>query len=114
LLGGSVRERLRMYRWCGGDDNTPDEVIPTLALATSAHDQANRSRLRLQAAAEAKAVIAGSNFKQLKMNACARLGYLRPTKPLLTPTAREREREREREPERGRGRGRGRGREQQG
>ena len=53
MLGGAVRERLRVYRWCGGDDNTNEE-----------------------AAAEAKAVLEGSNFKQLKMNACARMSYL--------------------------------------
>ena len=53
LLGGAVRERLAVYRWCGGDDNTPEA-----------------------AAAEARAVLDGSNFKHLKMNACPRLGYL--------------------------------------
>ena len=26
LLGGAVRTRLKMYRWCGGDDNTPEEA----------------------------------------------------------------------------------------
>jgi galactonate dehydratase len=53
MLGGSVRDRLKVYRWCGGDDNTPEE-----------------------AAAEAKQVIATSNYKQLKMNACPRMGYI--------------------------------------
>ena len=53
MLGGAVREKLRVYRWCGGDDNTPEE-----------------------AAAEAKAVIESSNFKQLKMNACSRMAHI--------------------------------------
>lgn len=53
MLGGSVRDRLRMYRWCGGDDNTPEE-----------------------AAAEAVAVLKSSNYRQLKMNACGRMGYI--------------------------------------
>ena len=26
LLGGAVRERLKVYRWCGGDDNSPQEA----------------------------------------------------------------------------------------
>lgn len=53
LLGGSVRERLLVYRWCGGDDNTPEE-----------------------AAAEAKQVIETSKYRQLKMNACPRMAYI--------------------------------------
>lgn len=53
LLGGAVRERLKVYRWCGGDENSPAE-----------------------SAAEAKAVIDSSNYKQLKMNACPRMGYI--------------------------------------
>jgi len=53
LLGGAVRERLRVYRWCGGDDNTPEE-----------------------AAAEAKRVVETTKYKQLKMNACSRMGYI--------------------------------------
>lgn len=53
LLGGAVRDRLRVYRWCGGDDNTPEE-----------------------AATEAKRVIQQTNYKQLKMNACPRMGYI--------------------------------------
>jgi galactonate dehydratase len=53
LLGGAVRDRLKVYRWCGGDDNSPAE-----------------------AAAEAKRVLATSNYKQLKMNACPRMGYI--------------------------------------
>jgi galactonate dehydratase len=53
LLGGAVRDRLKVYRWCGGDDNTPEE-----------------------AAAEAAQVLATSNYKQLKMNACPRMGFL--------------------------------------
>ena len=48
-----MRERLKAYRWCGGDDNSPAE-----------------------AAAEACEVLATSNYKQLKMNACPRMGYL--------------------------------------
>ena len=42
-----------VYRWCGGDDNTPEE-----------------------AAAEAARVIKTSRYKQLKMNACPRMGYI--------------------------------------
>jgi galactonate dehydratase len=53
MLGGAVRERLRAYRWCGGDENAPEE-----------------------SAAEAAAVVAESNYKQLKMNACPRMGYI--------------------------------------
>lgn len=53
MLGGSVRDRLKVYRWCGGDENSPAE-----------------------SAAEAKAVVDGSNYKQLKMNACPRMGYI--------------------------------------
>ena len=53
LLGGSVRDRLKVYRWCGGDENAPAD-----------------------SAAEAKAVLEGSNYKQLKMNACPRMGYI--------------------------------------
>eukprot|EP00755_Sulcionema_specki_P028773 Sspe_Gene.90653::Locus_62168_Transcript_1_1_Confidence_1.000_Length_626::g.90653::m.90653/K01684/dgoD; galactonate dehydratase len=53
LLGGSVRDRLTMYRWCGGDNNTPEE-----------------------AAAEAKEVLATTNFKNLKMNATPRMAYI--------------------------------------
>jgi galactonate dehydratase len=53
MLGGAVRERLKAYRWCGGDENSPAE-----------------------SAAEAKAVIEGSNYRQLKMNACPRMGYI--------------------------------------
>ena len=53
LLGGSVRERLKVYRWCGGDENSPEE-----------------------SAAEAKALVESSNYRQLKMNACPRMGYV--------------------------------------
>jgi galactonate dehydratase len=53
LLGGAVRDRLKVYRWCGGDNNTPEE-----------------------AAAEAKRVIATTNYRQLKMNACPRMDYM--------------------------------------
>ena len=53
MLGGTVRERLLVYRWCGGDDNTPAE-----------------------AAAEALKVVTSSKYKQLKMNACPRMGYI--------------------------------------
>ena len=53
LLGGAVRERMLAYRWCGGDNNTPQE-----------------------AAEEAQELIARSNFKNLKMNACARMPYV--------------------------------------
>mmetsp|Transcript_171166 Transcript_171166/g.416188 ORF Transcript_171166/g.416188 Transcript_171166/m.416188 type:complete len:407 (-) Transcript_171166:200-1420(-) len=53
LLGGAVRTRLKVYRWCGGDDNTPED-----------------------AAAEAKQVLESSNYKQLKMNACPRMAYI--------------------------------------
>jgi len=48
-----VREKLKVYRWCGGDNNTPEE-----------------------AAAEAKQVIENTHYRQLKMNACPRMGYL--------------------------------------
>ena len=51
MLGGSVRTRLKAYRWCGGDENAPEE-----------------------SAAEATRVLATSNYKQLKMNACPRMG----------------------------------------
>eukprot|EP00295_Goniomonas_pacifica_P001015 CAMPEP_0175805204 /NCGR_PEP_ID=MMETSP0107_2-20121207/530_1 /TAXON_ID=195067 ORGANISM="Goniomonas pacifica, Strain CCMP1869" /NCGR_SAMPLE_ID=MMETSP0107_2 /ASSEMBLY_ACC=CAM_ASM_000203 /LENGTH=342 /DNA_ID=CAMNT_0017116607 /DNA_START=1 /DNA_END=1029 /DNA_ORIENTATION=- len=53
LLGGSVRDRLQVYRWCGGDDNTPEE-----------------------AAAEAKRVLEETNYRQLKMNATPKMGYM--------------------------------------
>ena len=53
LLGGSVRTRLRVYRWCGGDNNTPED-----------------------AAREAKRVVDTTNFKLLKMNACPRMEYI--------------------------------------
>eukprot|EP01059_Diplonema_ambulator_P026659 TRINITY_DN4404_c0_g1_i1.p1 TRINITY_DN4404_c0_g1~~TRINITY_DN4404_c0_g1_i1.p1 ORF type:complete len:390 (+),score=105.28 TRINITY_DN4404_c0_g1_i1:512-1681(+) len=53
LLGGHVRTRMLMYRWCGGDDNTPEE-----------------------AAAEAADVLKTTNFKQLKMNATPRMSYI--------------------------------------
>ena len=53
LLGGAVREKMLAYRWCGGDENSPEET-----------------------AKEAKSVIANSNFKNLKMNACPRMGYV--------------------------------------
>lgn len=53
MLGGSVRDRLKMYRWCGGDDNTPEE-----------------------AAAEAKRVLETTNYRQLKMNVGPRMSYV--------------------------------------
>lgn len=53
LLGGSVRDRLKVYRWCGGDECSPE-----------------------QSAAEARAVLKNTNYKQLKMNACPRMGYV--------------------------------------
>ncbi|MCB0324406.1 MAG: galactonate dehydratase [Bdellovibrionales bacterium] len=53
LLGGAVRERMLVYRWCGGDNNAPEE-----------------------AAAEAAQVIAETNFRNIKMNACPRMGYI--------------------------------------
>ncbi|KAH8069218.1 mandelate racemase/muconate lactonizing enzyme [Aureococcus anophagefferens] len=53
LLGGAVRDRLKVYRWCGGDENSPEE-----------------------SAAEATRVLATSNYKQLKMNACSRMEYV--------------------------------------
>ena len=53
MLGGAVRERLLVYRWCGGDDNTPEE-----------------------AAAEALNTITTTKYKNLKMNACPRMGYV--------------------------------------
>lgn len=53
MLGGAVRQRLRMFRSCGGDDNTPEE-----------------------AAAEAKAAVSTSNFKLVKVNPCSRMGYV--------------------------------------
>eukprot|EP00051_Salpingoeca_urceolata_P015933 m.208811 g.208811 ORF g.208811 m.208811 type:complete len:396 (-) comp18541_c0_seq7:37-1224(-) len=53
LLGGAVRDRLLVYRWCGGDNNTPEE-----------------------AAAEAKRVVETTSYKNLKMNACPRMGYV--------------------------------------
>ena len=65
LLGGAVRQRLKVYRWCGGDDNTPEE-----------------------AAREAAEVLASSNFKQLKMNACPRMSYLDTDGGVAAATAR--------------------------
>ena len=53
MLGGSVRNRLKVYRWCGGDENSPEE-----------------------SAAEARRVLESSNYRQLKMNACPRMGYI--------------------------------------
>lgn len=53
LLGGAVRTKLKVYCWCGGDDNSPAE-----------------------AAAEAVRVLKTTNYKQLKMNACPRMGYV--------------------------------------
>lgn len=53
LLGGAVRDRMLVYRWCGGDNNSPAE-----------------------AAEEALRVIEETNFRNLKMNACGRMGYL--------------------------------------
>lgn len=53
MIGGAVRTRLKAYRWCGGDENSPAE-----------------------SAKEAAQVLATSNYKQLKMNACPRMGYL--------------------------------------
>ena len=53
LLGGAVREKMLVYRWCGGDDNCPED-----------------------AAAEAKAAIDGTNYRCLKMNATPRMGYI--------------------------------------
>jgi galactonate dehydratase len=53
MMGGSVRDRLKAYRWCGGDEASPEE-----------------------SAAEAKKVLSESNYKQLKMNACPRMGYV--------------------------------------
>lgn len=53
LLGGAVRDRLAVYRWCGGDNNRPEE-----------------------AAEEAASVIRESNFRNLKMNACAPMPYV--------------------------------------
>lgn len=53
LLGGAVRERMMVYRWCGGDNNSP-----------------------AQAAEEALRVIEETSFRNLKMNACGRMGYI--------------------------------------
>lgn len=53
LLGGAVRDRMMVYRWCGGDNNSPAE-----------------------AAEEAARVIEATNFRNLKMNACPRMGYI--------------------------------------
>lgn len=53
LLGGAVRERMLVYRWCGGDNNSPAE-----------------------AAEEALRVIEETNFRNLKMNACGRMAYV--------------------------------------
>eukprot|EP00041_Stephanoeca_diplocostata_P023376 m.572887 g.572887 ORF g.572887 m.572887 type:complete len:568 (-) comp22276_c0_seq2:2702-4405(-) len=65
MLGGAVRKRLRVYRWFGGDDNTPTE-----------------------AASEASAVIKKSNYKQLKMNACSRMAYIDTDKAIEAAAAR--------------------------
>ena len=53
LIGGAVRDRLKVYRWFGGDNNEPED-----------------------AAAEAARIIATSNFKQLKMNACGKMAFI--------------------------------------
>jgi galactonate dehydratase len=65
MLGGAVRERLLLYRWCGGDDNTPEE-----------------------AAAEALNVITTTKYKNLKMNACPRMGYIDTAGAVAAATAR--------------------------
>ena len=48
-----MRDRLKVYRWCGGDDNTPEE----------------RAR-------EVRSVLASTNYKQIKMMGCARMGFV--------------------------------------
>lgn len=53
LLGGAVRDRRLAYRWCGGDENSPSDT-----------------------AAEARAVIENTNFRNLKMNACNAMAYV--------------------------------------
>jgi len=53
LLGGAVREKLLVYRWCGGDNNTPEA-----------------------AAKEAKDLLRDSKFKLIKMNACPRMQFI--------------------------------------
>eukprot|EP01083_Nonionella_stella_P059666 156115_1 len=55
LLGGSVRNKLKVYCWCGGDENydTPQSA------AQSALD-----------------VLQKTNYKMLKMNACGRMEYI--------------------------------------
>ncbi|KAJ9463096.1 D-galactonate dehydratase [Diplonema papillatum] len=53
LLGGRVRDKVTMYRWCGGDSNTPED-----------------------AAKEALHVVQTTGFRQLKMNATPKMGYV--------------------------------------
>eukprot|EP01084_Bolivina_argentea_P243627 408379_1 len=54
LLGGAVRNKLKVYCWCGGDgDNTPQN-----------------------AAESAVNVLKHTNYKMLKMNACGPMEYI--------------------------------------
>ena len=65
LIGGAVRDRLKVYCWCGGDDNAPED-----------------------AAAEAVRVLQTTKYRQLKMNACPRMGYVDTDGGVRAATAR--------------------------
>lgn len=53
MLGGAVRERLKVYRWCGGDDNSSEDCVR-----------------------EVQRVLASTNYKQIKMMGCGRMGFI--------------------------------------
>lgn len=38
MLGGSVRDRLKVYRWCGGDENSPAESAAEAKVCPSTLD----------------------------------------------------------------------------